>query len=158
MRRLILSLALSLWAWPVAAEPPSEPAEMIAKIYDAYQAAAGGPDLGQVYSSRLQGLIDADKLATPEGEAGRLDWDVFVDGNDWTITGLKVTPVSEEAEHAQVRASFKNHSEPREILFDLVREDGRWLVDDVQSVRQGGRWTMSKILTGAPDAFPDAGE
>ena len=41
------------------------------------------------------------------------------------------------------------------MLFDLVREGGRWLVDDVQSLKPGGRWTMSKILTGDPDAFPD---
>lgn len=45
--------------------------------------------------------------------------------------------------------------EPKEILFDLVREGDRWLVDDVQSTTKGKRWTMSKALTGAPDAFPD---
>jgi hypothetical protein len=54
-----------------------------------------------------------------------------------------------------VRARFKNFGKPREIVFDVVRERGRWLIDDVQSTRTGARWTMSKILLGAPDAFPD---
>jgi hypothetical protein len=41
-------------------------------------------------------------------------------------------------------------------LFDLIREKGSWRIDDISSIRSGARWTMSKILTGAPDAFPDA--
>jgi hypothetical protein len=83
---------------------------------------------------------------------------VFVDGQEWEITELKIAVVSEDGDRAQVSASFENLGEPREMLFDLVREGGRWLVDDVQSLKPGGRWTMSKILTGAPDAFPEEAE
>jgi Protein of unknown function (DUF3828) len=102
-----------------------------------------------------QQLLDADRKTTPEGEVGKIDWDVFVDGQEWKLSELNVTLVSEAADHAQVSAKFNNFAEPKQILFDLVREDGRWLVDDVQSTTKGERWTMSKVLTGAADAFPD---
>jgi hypothetical protein len=53
---------------------------------------------------------------------------------------------------ARAVISFK----PHDILFDLVREHGRWFIDDISETRVGSnRWTMSKILTHAPDAFPD---
>ena len=155
MRTLLLMVLFSL-PMSAQAETTSGPAAAISAIYKAYQSApSNGPDVGKVYSARLQALIDADAKATPEGEVGKIDWDVFVDGQEWEISELKIAVVSEDADRAQVSASFKNMGEPREMLFDLVREGGRWLVDDVQSLKVGGRWTMSKILTGAPDAFPD---
>jgi hypothetical protein len=56
---------------------------------------------------------------------------------------------------AQVRARFFNFKEPQDQLFDLIIEDGRWVIDDVRATQKAHRWTMSKILAHAPDAFPD---
>ncbi len=156
MRSWILLLTFAFWIPTAHAGPGGDPVSAICAIYKAYETTAdAAPDVGAVYSHRLQKLIDADRGSTPEGEVGKIDWDVFVDGQDWEIRQLKVAPVSEAGDHAQVIAQFNNFAEPKEILFDLVHEDGRWLVDDVQSTTRGRRWTMSKILTGAPDAFPD---
>jgi hypothetical protein len=99
-------------------------------------------------------LLDKDAKETPEGEVGRIDWDVFVDGQDWQLTELKIVPVSKEATRAEVRATFKNFDEPRDLLYSLVLEDGHWRIDDIQETLKP-RWTMSKILLDAPDAFPD---
>ena len=108
-----------------------------------------------VYSKRLQALIDKDEKETPEGDVGRIDWDLFVDGQDWQLTDLKIVPGLEEATRAEVRATFKNFDEPRDILYTLVLENGHWRIDDIQETLKP-RWTMSKILLDAPDAFPDA--
>ena len=156
MRTLLLMVLFALAPMSAQAETANGPVAAITAIYKAYQSAPSkGPDIGKVYSAQLQALIDADAKATPDGEVGKIDWDVFVDGQDWEISELKIAVVSEDGDRAQVSASFVNLGEPREMLFDLVREGGRWLVNDVQSLKPGGRWTMSKILTGAPDAFPD---
>lgn len=156
MRMLITIALMSLASLAARAETKSGAEAAIVAIYKSYQSSpANGPDLGKVYSARLQALIDADAKATPEGEVGKIDWDVFVDGQDWEISELKIALVEEKGDRANVSASFLNLGEPREMLFDLVREGGQWKVDDVQSLKPGGRWTMSKILTGAPDAFPD---
>ena len=64
-------------------------------------------------------------------------------------------PALKEATRAEVRATFNNFGEPRDILYTLVLENGHWRIDDIQETLKP-RWTMSKILLDAPDAFPDA--
>jgi len=56
-----------------------------------------------------------------------------------------------------VRADFANFGKPRSLLFSLVREDGEWRIDDIAETVPP-RWTLSKILKGSPDAFPDANQ
>ena len=155
MCRFALIFAFLIAASPAPAAPHDDPLAPVTSIYKIYQEDTNDPDLSDVYSRRLQSLIDEDEKNTPKGEVGRLDWDVFVDGNDWALAKVKIELVSKSQTRARVRATFENYKEPRDIAFDLVREDGRWVIDEVSSLRSGGRWTMSKILTGAPDAFPD---
>ena len=155
---LALLLALSLGAEAARAAQgtaDSDPVSLIKAIYATYTADNDNPGLPRIYSKRLQALIDKDEKETPEGMVGRIDWDVFVDGQDWKLTELKIALVSKSADKAQVRATFKNFDQSSNMLFDLVREDGRWRIDDVTKTIPP-RWTMSKILLDAPDAFPDA--
>jgi hypothetical protein len=42
----------------------------------------------------LRALIDADVKNTPDGYAPTIDWDVFVDGNNWEISNVRITLVS----------------------------------------------------------------
>jgi hypothetical protein len=154
--RIVLTLLLALGlasSTARAAAFDSDPVSLIKAIYKTYEEDKAQPK--HIYSKRLQALIDKDEKETPEGMVGRIDWDVFVDGQDWKLTELKITLISKSAEIAQVRAMFKNFGAPSNMLFDLVREDGRWRVDDVTKTLPP-RWTMSKILLDAPDAFPDA--
>jgi hypothetical protein len=154
--RVILALLLSLGFGSGAARAAaadSDPVSLIKAIYKTYE--ANNPGLPHIYSKRLQALIDKDEKEMPEGMVGRIDWDVFVDGQDWKLTELKIALVSKSADKAQVRATFKNFDQRSNMLFDLVREDGNWRVDDVTKTIPP-RWTMSKILLDDPDAFPDA--
>lgn len=174
MLRLLLVTMLTLGAAAASAEQPStvpaqtsapadtppaitagsNPLALITAIYKAY--AADRVNIDNVFSRRLQGLLDDDAKKTPKGDVGTIDWDVFVNGNNFEISKVNVALLSESATKARVRARFDNMKQPQEITFDLVREAGVWRIDDVSSTRMGARWTMSKILTGAPDAFPDA--
>ena len=159
MRRLCLILiAIALGAAAPLGDADSDPEALITAIYQTYTDIAPGedglPNVVGVYSERLQALIDKDQKETPEGEVGRIDWDLFVDGQDWELTELKIVPVSQSATQAEVRATFKNFGEPRDILYTLVPEDGHWRIDDIRETLKP-RWTMSKILLDAPDAFPD---
>jgi hypothetical protein len=128
--RLVLALVLiALGGAPATAAPGDDPVTLIAAIYKTYTDIAPGepgtPGLASVYSKRLQALIDKDASETPEGMVGRIDWDVFIDGQDWRLTDLDIKQVSRDAETAEVRVKFKNFGEPRNLLFDLVREGGR---------------------------------
>jgi hypothetical protein len=156
---VLILLAVALGAASPLGDADSDPVALITAIYQTYTDIAPGedaiPDVQGVYSKRLQALVDKDEKETPEGEVGRIDWDVFVDGQDWQLTALKIVPVSTEATQAAVRATFKNFGEARDILYALVLEDGHWRIDDIQETLKP-RWTMSKILQDDPDAFPDA--
>jgi hypothetical protein len=155
MRRTALALLIALYGAAACAQATNDPVALITDIYKIYQGDTGYPSYANPYSRRLQALIDADEKATPKGDAGTIDWDVFVNGNDWDIKNLTIALVSKSAAHAQVRAQFISFK-PHDIRFDLVREDGRWVIDDISETKVGSnRWTMSKILTHAPDAFPD---
>lgn len=138
---------------PPAVTAGSDPLALITAIYKAY--ASDRVNIDKVFSRRLQGLLDDDAKKTPEGDAGTIDWDVFVNGNDFEISKVKIALLSKSPTQARVQAQFDNMKKPQEITFDLVFEDGAWRIDDVSSTRKGARWTMSKILTGARDAFPD---
>jgi hypothetical protein len=156
--RIVLGLLLALalgGGMAIAAPADSDPVSLIKAIYATYASDNDNPGLPHIYSKRLQALIDEDEKETPEGMVGRIDWDVFIDGQDWKLTELNIALVSKTADKAQVRATFKNFGEPSNMLFDLVREEGHWRVDDVTKTLPP-RWTMSKILLDAPDAFPDA--
>ena len=160
MRFVVLALLAVVLG---AASPPAgvdgDPVALLTAIYKTYTDIGPGedgvPELSGVYSKRLQALIDKDEKETPEGDVGRIDWDLFVDGQDWQLTELKIVPALKEATRAEVRATFNNFGEPRDILYTLVLENGHWRIDDIQETLKP-RWTMSKILLDAPDAFPDA--
>ena len=160
MRIVVLALLAVVLS---AASPPAgvdgDPVALLTAIYKTYTDIAPGedavPGLSGVYSKRLQALLDKDEKETAEGDVGRIDWDLFVDGQDWQLTELKIVPALKEATRAEVRATFKNFGEPRDILYTLVLENGHWRIDDIQETLKP-RWTMSKILLDAPDAFPDA--
>ena len=157
--RILLALLLAVGLGAASPRTPddSDPVALITAIYKTYaeDKDKDNPGLPHVYSKRLQALVDKDEKETPEGMVGRIDWDVFVDGQNWKLSGLKIALVSKSATHAQVRATFKNFDHPSNMLFDLALEDGHWRVDDVEKTLKP-RWTMSKILMSAPDAFPDA--
>jgi hypothetical protein len=160
MRVFVLVLfAIALGAASPLGDADSDPEALITAIYQTYTDVAPGedavPEVEGVYSERLQALINKDAKETPEGEVGRIDWDLFVDGQDWQLSDLKIVPISKDPTRAEVRANFKNFGEPRAILYSLVLEDGHWRIDDIQETLKP-RWTMSKILLDAPDAFPDA--
>ena len=123
-------LLTGLSAGPAAAQDDADPVALITAIYKSYK--TDQPGLEQMYSRRLQALIDKDASETPEGMVGRIDWDVFVDGQDWQLRDLKIALVSRTDSAAQVRATFLNFDKRCDMLFDLVLEDGHWRIDEIR--------------------------
>jgi hypothetical protein len=153
VRRLAAALLILVGA-AAQAQNEADPVAFVQAIYRDYQRdkPTAWPD--RAYSPRLQKVIDDDKKNTPAGDAGKIDWDPFIAGQDWKIEGLSVTLVSRNGDTAVVEARFRNLGSPVDLRYSLVRGGGRWLIDDLENLVKP-RWTMSKILAGAPDAFPD---
>ena len=155
-----LALLLVLAAQPVhaqntaEAQPAALPSSAELFIADIYKTYTDNPhddpeQAGEqnIYSKHLQTLFDKDEAETPQGEVGRLDFDPFVGGQDWELSGLEVKETYRSGDEAQVRADFASFGDPRSILFSLVREDGAWRIDDISSTLPP-RWTLSDILSG----------
>jgi hypothetical protein len=135
------------------AQTPGDPVEVVRGLYRGYERDKPATLEKQPFSPRMRKLLAADR-AYAKGEVGRLDFDPIVNGQDWKITDLSVTLASQAQNKAVVEAKFSNLGTAEDLHYDLIRSGGRWLIDEVQSMTKP-RWTMSKILAGAPDAFPD---
>jgi hypothetical protein len=156
-RRFLLAAFCALcFAGSAAAQTQTDPVAYIRAIYRAYMTLPF--DKVPAFESwplspRLRALVDADQKEA-QGEVGRLDFDPIINAQDWKLSGLKVAVVSRTADNATVDAVFHNIDTDEHIRFTLVRKDGKWAIDEIQALA-GMRWTLSKILSGAPDAYPD---
>jgi hypothetical protein len=101
-----------------------------------------------IYTPRLEKLVREDKRKA-KGEVGCLDFDFWLNAQDWTITRLTITSVEDGQDRKTVIAKFRNLGEPQEIHFDFRKNAGRWLLDDVHSL-SAPPWTLSDILKCAP--------
>jgi hypothetical protein len=100
----------------------------------------------------IDGMLGAIRL--PHNQAA------LAEGKDWdpipeefatgcaacrTLTDFVVTPgQATESGRASVEASYRLDGEPRLMTVDLVREDGRWRVDDISS--PDGSWNLRARL------------
>ena len=58
---------------------------------------------------------------------------------------LRIALVSREGTGAEVVATFRLFDQDGEVRFDLVHENGRWLIDDARRPGPDG-WTLSHLL------------
>ena len=143
--RAILGLLLSLASLPAFAQSASDPVETVRAFY-------ARDDIGavQFYAKRLRMLYERDRKQA-KGEVGRLGFAFHVNGQDtedgWAKS-LTLAALSSDADKAEVQARFKNF-EPQDIRYDLVKENGRWLIADARSL-ENETWRLTKILSAPP--------
>ena len=156
-RAALAALFVLCFAGAASAQSQADPVAYIRAIYHGFMTLPSDkvPAFESLsLSAHLRALVDADRKEA-QGEEGQLDFDPIVNGQDWKLSALKVSLVSRDGDRATVDASFHNLDADEHLRFTLVRADGKWQIDDIQSL-QAMRWTLSKILAGAPDAYPDA--
>ncbi|HTN61218.1 MAG TPA: DUF3828 domain-containing protein [Devosia sp.] len=148
MRSLALAVSLFMVLTGIAmAQPYATPDALLQAFYAPYLAAdANFDDEAAFRSTGLQALYDADAQATPDGEMGALDFDPFIDGQDWEITDLAIGAVGITGDYASAEVSFKNFGEARVLHYDLVKQDGGWKIDDVASTAPGNEYRLSEIF------------
>lgn len=86
------------------------------------------------------------KLLVAEGKRTelRLDFDPFVDGQDFEIDKVSLTITAQSAKEATVTARFLNFDEPKLITYKLVMTGEGWRIADVQW--GGARATLRALL------------
>lgn len=141
--RAVLALGLAtLAAAPAAAQSASDPVETVRAFY-----AADDVNAVRFYAKRLRRLFEKDRKEA-KGEIGRLGFAFHVNAQDtadgWAKT-LRLKSLQAGGDKAEVQALFKNVS-PQEIRYDLVLEDGRWLIADARSLKKE-TWRLTDVLS-----------
>lgn len=168
MRHAALLLAVTLTACgPKPAETVEEPAveteapratvivepsetdmsDTVQRLYAAY-AANTAPDLARVFTHDLADLY-GQRIDAAKGEAV-LSFDPVVGAPDWELGEVSFQAAPATRASGLVRARFDNQGVTREVLFDMLYEDGSWRVDNIRSLTGMG-YDLRKMLE-PPDA------
>jgi hypothetical protein len=130
LRAIAFVLVTAVMAGPAFAQPYDDPKALLEALYAGYQPPNEfPPDQEQLRSERLNGLYEQDAIEA-EGEIGRIDFDPFVNGQDYMLTDLVIAEPYYAGGKALVKVTFKNMDTPQELGFLLVNEGG-WKIDDV---------------------------
>lgn len=140
-------------ATPAAAATQSgpDPADTIRPLYERYFARTETnfpPLLEQApWSAAMRARLEAMMQRSEAAQAPILDFDPFINAQDWQLTGLNVTTdVVAAGSHAVVRAAFDNAGRREEIIYDLVWENDGWRVDNMR----GAGWDLARIAQSNP--------
>jgi hypothetical protein len=135
-------------ARPARADDASAPVREAYRLDQAFVAEADRPDeqrhalapwepphRDRLFTKRLAALLETDaRYSSVTGEDGALDGDPLLDAQDFeddVFKGVRVDVLEQSGDRAEVRARFTLDG-PREVLFTVVREQGRWAVDDIR--------------------------
>ena len=140
-------LFLSLTAF-AAAQSYDTPQALIEAVYAPYISDEIPEDDEHFRSAALQALYDHDAEITPEGEMGAIEFDPFINGQDYEITKLEIGEPQIDGDHAVVVVTFNNFDEANSLTYELVNEDG-WKIDDVSSDTGEYPYRLSEIFAAA---------
>lgn len=148
----VLGLLLAFVA-PAAAQTPifDDPAGLVDYAYQPYRNAAPANWAAKpIYSPSLLALFKTEAARTAAGDAAALDFDPFVNGNDYQLTDLSITETATRNDKSLVAVSFTNSGAAQQLMFTLVRRVEGWKIDDIESVQPGLEWRLSEILAADP--------
>ena len=150
MRKTLAALSLiAAIAAPVAALAApvfDTPRALLEYAYEPYSSGNFSDDPYELYSARLKGLLEQSVAETPEDEIGPLDFDPFIDAQDYDLSALTIDAPEVNGDEATARVTFKNFDVEEDLRFDLVKEADGWKIDDIASVTPDLQWRLTDIL------------
>lgn len=139
-------LVLALLATPAFAQDFSDPKALVEALYAGYLPPNEfPPDMSALQSKRLNDLFEADSKEA-NGEIGRIDFDPFINGQDYDVSKVEVGEPAYAAGKALVRVNVVNFGKPDEFGILLVKEGDAWKVDDVWNDGDDYRYDLLDIL------------
>jgi len=129
-----------------AAPAFQEPEALIDYAYKPYSTEDFPEDPFELFSTGLHALVDADATRTPAGEIGTIDFDPFINAQDYDGVAMRIDHMQTEGNQAVVDVSVENLGARQTLVFTLVRESDGWRIDDIESTTPGGEWRLSVLL------------
>ncbi len=125
----------------------SDPKALLEYAYQPYEDDGFPEDPFELFSNQLLALIEADAERTPEGETGTMNFDPYINAQDYLDLTIALGEVVMEGERAVADVEVVNFDEVSQMRFWLVREDGTWKIDDIASLTPDYDWVLSELLT-----------
>jgi hypothetical protein len=127
----------------------------IAGIYGSYRGknAKGRPladerAIRRYFEPSLAAMIIKDrKDAARRKEVGTLDFDPFVDAQDWEIAAFDIDVSEETSGKASAAVKFANAGTPNTVLLHLVKTAGGWRISDITWQREDKSETLRGLFT-----------
>jgi hypothetical protein len=145
---IIAVAALALAAFPASAETYKTPKALLKALYsyDTDNSDAEAPSPYSVFfSDHLNELLQADLDNTKEGDAGTIDFDPVIAGQDGEASDVKIGEPILMKDTAEVEVQFENGEEVT-LYYTLVKEHGGWKVDDIANQQGDNPWSLSALL------------
>jgi hypothetical protein len=141
---------------PFPAYAADDPTVMIAAIYKRATGDQGGAfvwlarrDRARYFSRELAALWNAADKRTAKGDQNPPGFDPVTESQDPMVKNPRVAVKARRKDTAVVAATFSSWGEPPErvtVLYDMRRERGRWVIDDIRGTVDGKEWSIKQIV------------
>lgn len=155
MRKLLAALlilaasALPAWAYDT-------PKELLEALYAPYSKGIdfdwGDWDPAEFRSEGLNALFAKDDEETPDDMVGRIDFDPYINAQDYDLHDLAIGEAKVDGDTATADVMFVNFDLKQHMTFTLVKEADGWKVDDVESHDPNYPYSLRALLT---EPLPD---
>jgi len=107
------------------------------------------PHRDRLFSRRFARLWATDeRYSEATQRLGNMDVDPLISGQDYeedVLHDLVIDVVKQRRDRAEIRARFTN-LRPITVRFVVVREEGRWVIDDILDTVDGTVYSVSRAL------------
>jgi Protein of unknown function (DUF3828) len=146
-RRIFLFTAACSLVAPrsIDAAPAADPAAtaFVTKIYDAYKGKSSKgysleseADIRRTFEPALAALIIKDeKAAAKRKETPTLEFDPFVNGQEWELSAVSIAVNNTPPNKAVATVSFKNFGLPTKVVLNLVKTKSDWQIANITWAR-----------------------
>jgi Protein of unknown function (DUF3828) len=152
-RTFILAATGAAFALPARSADASALA-FVTAIYNAYKGRdANGVSLDgerairRYFEPSLAALLIKDqKDSARRNEVGTLDFDPFVDAQDWDITAFDISVNDTAPDKASATVKFVSDRKPATVLLELVKVKNDWRVNDITWQHDGKPETLRGLF------------
>ncbi len=150
-RRAFCLGALALVAAAGPAHADEEAKRLLEGIYKTYMgSSAAGLDYHSEAKARRTFTPDTVRLFARDwreakGEVGRLDFDPFVNGQDYEVTAYTVSVEETGPDQARATVQMTNLGKRQTVVHDLARTANGWRIHDIRW--PGGKGSLRSILS-----------
>jgi Protein of unknown function (DUF3828) len=145
-----LFLMIATSSGVLAAGNFTDPKALLEYAYASYKTDNFPDDPLELYSEGLKALFAAEEARTPEDAVGPLDFDPFINAQDYDNVSVKIAEPVVDGGTASEDAVVTNFGEDQMLTFYLVNEGGGWKIDDIACTTPGQEWRLSEILATDP--------